>query len=55
MQKEIESFPDYTISDKGEVYSKKSKKILKQHKDEKDSIEYSYAIMAMYRVSRYID
>ena len=35
MQKEIESFPDYTISDKGEVYSKKSKKILKQHKDEK--------------------
>ena len=35
MQKEIESFPDYTISDQGEVYSKKSKKILKQHKDEK--------------------
>ena len=53
MQKEIESFPDYTISDKGEVYSKKSKKILKQHKDEKGF--YRVAIMAMYRVSRYID
>lgn len=33
MKKVIESFPNYTITDSGIIYSKKSNKIMKQHLD----------------------
>lgn len=33
MEKVIESFPNYTITDSGVIYSKKSNKIMKQHLD----------------------
>ena len=33
MEKIIESFPNYTITDQGVIYSKKSNKIMKQHLD----------------------
>lgn len=33
MEKVIESFPNYTITDNGVIYSIKSKKIMKQHLD----------------------